>query len=242
MKVLLTIFRVLRHMFINWKNNTFHFNYHEYHLNMSENGLGPFSVSDQELKQYLYDTRSIMIEYKFMNIIPDEATPNFQCYLWSLTQQINFADRSHMQVILNKHRSICESSANASLRNYGWIHYIVLTLAIISLILHWMYIVSVSNTYDKLRSRFQRNNYDKNYYDRLKRNKNKLKQRNKRYERCLSNVSNQKIYDSYDVKQQNGKAAGGIDHAQIAVKWKYLTLNEKLQLFSPWCIVIMASN
>lgn len=129
------------------------------------------------------------MEYEFQNQLPEKASPNFNCYQWTIVQELNFVDRSHIQVTVEKERNVCEEAKRYSWQNYYWLHFLVLVLAIISLVAHWQYIIAVSRTYDKLRTRFENKRFSKSLFKGLAKNKVKIQRKNKDYKRCLSGIS-----------------------------------------------------
>ena len=145
-----------------------------------------------------------------------------------------------MQVSLDKNRSICDFDHKHTFSNYKWIHYVVMVLAVVSLIAHYNYILGVSDIYDKLRARYQRDQYSGTTrgYKHLQNQRRK----SKIYRRSQSNISlSKKSAEKIRKKRRTSDDNSGT-RPKIAVKWKHLTFSEKMKLFDPWCIVIMASN
>ena len=129
------------------------------------------------------------MEFDFINRLPSQASPNFNCYQWTIIQELDFKERSLIQIKLDKRRNVCQSSREYTWQNYFWLHFLVMILSLVSLIGHWQYIVAVSHTYEKLRSKFEHRKMHKSMYDGLNKDKAKIQKRNKEYKRCISNMS-----------------------------------------------------
>jgi hypothetical protein len=106
---------------------------------------------------------------------------------------MNFIDRSHIQIRLEKTRGICHNQKGITWQNNYWIHFIVMILSIVSLYGHWQYIQAISLTYEKLRAKFEKKDYDKSNFEHMHKNKAKIIRKNKDYKRCLSGLSGQNV-------------------------------------------------
>ena len=138
-----------------------------------------------------------------MNELPEKASPNFNWYVWNIVQRLDFIDRSHIQVSLVKERDVWDKAKRYSWGNYYWIHCFVLLLSIISLLTHWQYIVTVSKTYDKLKTKFQPKSVNKSHLKGLNKQKAKIHRKNKDYKRQMSGMSNSGLNRSGYIGDNN---------------------------------------
>ena len=145
-------------------------------------------MPSNELKDFLNEVETINIIYEFVNNLPEKATPNYNWYRWEITQKLNFRERSHISILLEKERNVWVNFEHHIFLNYFWIHLLVLMLSVISLYYHWQYIIAVAKVYDRLRSRFEKKHKSNNKFRGLQKERAKIDAKNKKYKRTMSGL------------------------------------------------------
>ena len=87
------------------------------------------------------------IKYKIKQIIPDEALPEADCYVWDIVQRFDFEQRSLIKVDLDYERNTCNHFSHGAGIKFLWLHLAIIGLSGISIALHVKYIFSIIRRY-----------------------------------------------------------------------------------------------
>lgn len=107
------------------------------------------------------------MNYTYKTFIPVHYYDFYACNLWSINQIYNFASRGHFSVKLNINRLGCEdinlkyTYLNLFINKLLWIHMIILTLAIFSLLNTWSIINKAFENYLRNKKKFEEESFDK---------------------------------------------------------------------------------
>ncbi len=98
------------------------------------------------------------MNYTFKTYIPIYYHDYYTCNLWSVNQIYNFASRGHFKVMLSIDRLGCEdinlkySYLNLFVNKLIWIHFIIIGLAIYSIVKTWILLKIAFDSYLKFKT------------------------------------------------------------------------------------------
>lgn len=110
------------------------------------------AIANMIIQDYIKYAWRWVIKYKIKQIIPDEALPESDCYVWDITQRFDFEQRSIIRVSLDYERNTCNHLSHGSGTKFLWIHLSVIAIAGISIVLHFKYIFSIISRYQQIRT------------------------------------------------------------------------------------------
>ena len=116
--------------------------------NITENNLGPFVYSENELKEFLNYVEKFEINYKFNTYVPFYYKQHLECFGWTITQIYDFSLRAHFIVNLDIKKSACADKTELTFyeifyARFLWVHCLVIFFSICSMILSLKYLYEI---------------------------------------------------------------------------------------------------
>ena len=116
--------------------------------NITENNLGPFIYSDNELKDFLNYVEKFEINYNFNTYVPFYYKQHLECFGWKITQTYDFSLKAHFIVNLQIEKNACSDKTELTFYEIFfarllWVHCLVIIFSICSMILSLKYLYEI---------------------------------------------------------------------------------------------------
>ena len=116
--------------------------------NITQNNLGPFVYSENELKQFLNYVEKFEINYKFNTYVPFYYKQHLECFGWKIKQNYDFSLKAHFIVNLEIEKNACSDITELTFyeiffARFLWVHCLVIFFSICSMILSLKYLYEI---------------------------------------------------------------------------------------------------
>jgi hypothetical protein len=121
--------------------------------------LGPFDLTNDEVKVFLNDVTQFRLNYTFMTYVPFSYTNNYDCNVWDIDQYFDFTSRAHFICSIDIVRKSCGNESyditywDTFINKLLWIHVLVVIVAFISLYFSWDYIQNLASHYMRAKTK-----------------------------------------------------------------------------------------